>query len=522
MENSIAATARSCRNKFWFVFFSVMFLFWYLLIYGLDWFSFPGTSFLFKQSSIPFALDPNVTNPKDSELMKAIITKQDDDSVMQDSCSGRYIYVYDLPSRFNDDLIKECKLLNNWVDMCDYLVNMGFGHDLGNPHRIFQEKGWFSTNQFSLEPIFHVRIKRYECLTNDPAVAAAIFVPYYAGLDVGRYLWDGFNTSVRDSGARALAKWLRGRPEWNAMGGKDHFMVAGRITWDFRRLDDDDSSWGNKLMLLPEFQNMSVLTIESSPWSKNDFAIPYPSYFHPSTDDQVFRWQNRMRRLRRRTLFSFAGAPRPNMEESIRGQIIRQCLRSTKGRCKLLECRPETKKCDNPYHLMKMFQNSVFCLEPPGDSFTRRSTFDSILAGCIPVFFTPASAYVQYIWHLPRNHTGYSVLIPENDVRENKVSIERILSGIPKSRVAEMREEVIRLIPRVVYADPGGRLERFKDAFDLTVEGVIERVGKLRKEMKEMKKESGFDFEEENSWKYYTFGTLEKHEWDHFFRRSLK
>ncbi|CAH9129147.1 unnamed protein product [Cuscuta epithymum] len=310
-------------------------------------------------------------------------------------------------------------------------------------------------------------------------------------------------------------------PSGMSWAGRTTSWLRAGITWDFRRLDDDDSSWGNKLMLLPEFQNMSVLTIESSPWSKNDFAVPYPSYFHPSTDDQVFRWQSRMRRLRRRTLFSFAGAPRPNMEESIRGQIIRQCLRSTKGRCKLLECRPETKKCDNPYNLMKMFQSSVFCLEPPGDSFTRRSTFDSILAGCIPVFFTPASAYVQYIWHLPRNHTRYSVLIPENDVRENKVSIERILSEIPKSRVAEMREEVIRLIPRVVYADPGGRLERFKDAFDLTVEGVINRVGKLRKEMKEGKGESGFDFEEENSWKYYTFETLEKHEWDQFFRRSM-
>ncbi|VFQ98839.1 unnamed protein product [Cuscuta campestris] len=514
MENPIAP--RWFPSKFWFVFF-VMFLFWYVLIYGLDWFSFPRTSLLSKQETIisieSFNVDPvNTIKNRESGVHHQKPRKK--------PCDGRYIYVHDLPSRFNEDLVRDCKVLSRWVDMCEYLVNMGMGHDLGDS---FHEKGWFSTNQFSLEPLFHARIRRYKCLTNDSSEASAVFLPYYAGLDVGRYLWGGFNVSVRDSGALDLAKWVKERPEWAVMGGRDHFVVAGRITWDFRRLDDDngESSWGNKLMLLPEVRNMTVLTIESSPWSKNDFAIPYPSYFHPSNDRQVTRWQDRMRRQRRRTLFSFAGGPRPNMEESIRGQIIRQCLGSTKGKCKLLECKPENKKCDNPFNLMKLFQNSIFCLEPPGDSFTRRSTFDAILAGCIPVFFTPASAYVQYIWNLPRNHTSYSVLIPEDDVKENKANIEKILSQISKSRVAEMREEVIRMIPKVVYADPREKMEKIKDAFDLAIEGVLDKVGKVRKEMSEGKKKDwSVDFDEENSWKYYTFGSLEKHEWDHFFRRS--
>uniref|UniRef100_A0A0E0ED15 Uncharacterized protein n=1 Tax=Oryza meridionalis TaxID=40149 RepID=A0A0E0ED15_9ORYZ len=39
------------------------------------------------------------------------------------------------------------------------------------------------------------------------------------------------------------------------------------------------------------------------------------------------------------------------------------------------------------------------------DSYTRKSTFDSMLAGCISVFLHPASAYNQYTWHLPRDRT---------------------------------------------------------------------------------------------------------------------
>ncbi|CAK9139148.1 unnamed protein product [Ilex paraguariensis] len=575
MDNSIITR---CRNQFWFGVFA-LFVFWYLLLYVYDWSSLREPSLIAeKQANSIKSLHsnsvqlPNIDNEivgtkhiigddRISDVSRDVIPVKDhgerptsrssvekelhpflganeakngnksainkkgrgaDKKVVKEngvkqgsalpvvktrrepkSCLGRYIYVHDLPNRFNDDVIKQCRLLSKWSDMCQYMVNMGFGPDLGNPQRIFLNTGWFTTQQFSLDVIFHNRMKQYECLTNDSSKASAIFVPYYAGLDVARYLW-GSNISMRDSASSDLAKWLREKPEWKVMWGRDHFLVAGRITWDFRRGIDEDSGWGNKLMLLPEAKNMTILTIESSPWNSNDFAIPYPTYFHPSSDNEVFQWQNKMRRQRRRILFSFAGAPRPNLDDSIRSQIMEQCLASSR-KCRLLECKNDGNKCHKPANVMKMFQSSVFCLQPPGDSFTRRSTFDSILAGCIPVFFTPGSAYVQYLWHLPKDFDKYSVLIPEDEVKEMKVSA--------------MREEVIRLIPKVIYADPRSRLETLEDAFDFTVKGVLERVEALRRDIKEGRN-SSTDFDEEQSWKYNLFGTVEKHEWDHFFLRT--
>ncbi|XP_027148567.1 probable xyloglucan galactosyltransferase GT12 [Coffea eugenioides] len=569
MDGSITAML---RNKIWFV-FCALFVFWFLLLYGFDWSFLPGLATISHEKSIQ-SLDPNSIRVTDnhegkedvtSNLMNAtnfgvdnsgnttnavagtkekkfndwstedevsedvddlekelepIFLKDDANrgkEEQQNKCRGRYIYVHDLPSRFNDDLLKQCKSLNKWTDMCQYFVNNGLGSELGNPAKIFSRTGWFNTHQFSLEVIFHNRMKQYECLTNDSSEAAAVYVPYYAGLDVSRHLW-GSNASVRDSDSLSLIKWLRERPEWDVMWGRDHFMVAGRITWDFRRGIDDDNHWGNKLMVLPESKNMTMLTIESSPWNSNDFAIPYPTYFHPWTDNDIVQWQNRMRKQKRKSLFCFAGAPRPNIEDSIRGEVMNQC-KSSNRRCCLMECSDQRNKCQKPVHIMKMFQNSVFCLQPPGDSFTRRSTFDSILAGCIPVFFTPASAYVQYLWHLPRDFNKYSVLIPEDDVKNRRVSIEKKLSQISKSRVSAMREEVIKLIPNVTYADPRSRWQKFEDAFDLTVKGVLERLESLRQEMEEGKNAS-LSYDEEDSWKYFTFGKVDKHEWDHFFLRT--
>ena len=394
-----------------------------------------------------------------------------------DSCSGRYIYMHDVPRKFNEDLLKDCHSLIKWFDMCQYISNLGLGPMIENSERVLSSKGWFATNQFTLGIIFHNRMKQYKCLTNDSLLASAIYVPFYPGFDVSRYLW-GFNISVRDAASFALVKWLTQKPEWKRMWGRDHFLVGGRPAWDLRRQTDDDSDWGSKLMLLPESNNITLLSVEASLWN-NDFAIPYPTYFHPSKDIQVRKWQRKMRRMERRYLFTFTGAPRPNSPGSIRGELIDQCQSSST--CNFVSCLHGAKKCEDPSKVLKAFQSSVFCLQPAGDSLTRRSTFDSILAGCIPVFFHPGSAYAQYIWYMPRNHTKYSVFIPQNDLKDRKVLINETLLQVPKKEVLAMREEVIKLIPRIVYADPRYRLESLEDAFDIAVKGVLDRVEAVRR-----------------------------------------
>ncbi|XP_077228611.1 xyloglucan galactosyltransferase MUR3-like [Tasmannia lanceolata] len=498
---------------------SLSVLFWLFLFYfhfsvlGSGTINESEKSSLFQsQSSMSSQVPKN--HPKNYPFLRALRTVEN----KSDPCGGRYIYVHDLPPEFNEDMLRECKSLSLWTNMCKFTSNAGLGPPLENVEGVFSNTGWYATNQFAVDVIFSNRMKQYDCLTRDSSIAAAIFVPFYAGLDISRYLW-GYNISVRDAASLSLVDWLVRRPEWNVMGGRDHFLVAGRITWDFRRLTDQETDWGNKLLFLPAAKNMSMLVVESSPWNGNDFGIPYPTYFHPAKDSDVFTWQDRMRKLKRPWLFSFAGAPRPDNPKSIRGQIIDQCRKSKV--CKLLECDFGESKCHSPSSIMQMFQSSLFCLQPQGDSYTRRSAFDSMLAGCIPVFFHPGSAYAQYTWHLPRNYSKYSVFIPEDDIRKRNISIDERLSQISPEQVGIMREEVISLIPRLIYADPRSRLETLKDAFDVSVQAIIDKVTALRRDIIEGRNDD--DFVEENSWKYALLEegqrTVGPHVWDPFFSK---
>ncbi|XP_062216812.1 xyloglucan galactosyltransferase KATAMARI1 homolog [Phragmites australis] len=396
-----------------------------------------------------------------------------------DACRGRYVYIHDLPPRFNVDTLANCRLWYPWINMCVYLANGGLGQRVDNADGVFADEGWYATDHFGLDVIFHSRMKQYECLTNDSSRAAAVFVPFYAGFDVVQHLW-GHNALTKDAASLELVDWLTRRPEWRAMGGRDHFFLSGRTAYDHQRQTDSDSEWGNKLLRLPAVQNMTVLFVEKTPWTDFDFAIPYPTYFHPAKDAQIFEWQQRMRSMKREWLYSFAGGARSD-PNSIRHHLIRQC--GSSNFCKLIHCRKGERSCLVPSTFMRVFQGTRFCLQPAGDTYTRRSAFDAILAGCVPVLFHPASAYTQYRWHLPQEYDTYSVLIAEEDVRAGNVSIEETLRRIPPDVAERMTETVIGLIPRLVYADPRSKLETLGDAVDVTVEAIIARVNKLREEM---------------------------------------
>lgn len=151
---------------------------------------------------------------------------------------------------------------------------------------------------------------------------------------------------------------------------------------------------------------------------------------------------------------------------------------------------------------MSVFQKSVFCLQPRGDSYTRRSTFDLIIAGCIPVFFHSGTAYVQYLWYLPKNHTKYSVYIPLGNAREGeKMRIEERLLQIPSEEVLKMREEVIKMIPSIIYANRRDGIGRFEDAFDIAVKGILERVERVRSVIRDGG-DPNIGFSEQNHFKF--------------------
>lgn len=409
-------------------------------------------------------------------------------------CKGKYVYIYKLPREFNEDLVDKCgRLTGNWVPLCGNLNNNGFGPNV--PRTLWNDQdfsmvlrpphAWFRTEQFSLEFLFHERLKVYPCLTQDPELATALYIPYYAALDAAFTLFSP-RLHTRDRLIQRLLGWLSGNPSWTKFKGeKKHFMALGRISWDFSRNEDSLTGWGSALLSQPELANVTKLLIERKTWTPDEIAIPYPTSFHPSSDGDLKLWQDQLRKgPKREWLCSFIGSTSRGTEwsKALRAELARQCDRAENGTCREVKCNeygiPGTVDCTtSPEHVTALFRSSTFCLQPSGDSPTRKGLFDSLLAGCIPVLFSKDSAYTQYTWHLPQNGSLYSVFFDGDDVANGKVDIIASLASIANNtrRLRHLQEAVVHMLPRIVYALPTNNHSRvtFHDAVDVTLENLL-------------------------------------------------
>uniref|UniRef100_A0A0V0HPU0 Putative ovule protein n=1 Tax=Solanum chacoense TaxID=4108 RepID=A0A0V0HPU0_SOLCH len=230
-------------------------------------------------------------------------------------------------------------------------------------------------------------------------------------------------------------------------------------------------------------QNVTRFTIEKAPWDANDISVPYPTGFHPHSEKELREWQNFALSYNRTSLFTFIGAARGDIDSDFRSRLMSYC-RNESDSCQVVDC--AVIPCSNgSSEIQKALLSSDFCLQPKGDSLTRRSVFDCMVAGSVPVFFWRRTAYTQYQWFLPEDPGSYSVFIDPEAVRNGTASIKEILKSYSKDQVRKMREKVIETIPRIVYARPSGGLGSVKDAFEIAIEGVLKRV------------------KDENEWKEY-------------------
>ncbi|CAH2066169.1 unnamed protein product [Thlaspi arvense] len=393
-------------------------------------------------------------------------------SLLPRTCDKNFtVYVYDLPKEFNTNLLQNCRNLNIYTDMCPHVANNGLGQPIRRGGG--ESKTWFATHQFIAEMIFHARVENHPCRTWEPSNADIFYVPFYGGLYASSVFRE-HNLTKRDELAVRLVDYVSGQRWWKRTNGRDHFLAIGRTAWDFMRSSDEAGTdfGANILMQMPPVMNMSVLTVERQPWEgDNQFGIPYPSYFHPYTSAEMVTWQNEMRSVERPHLFSFVGGKRKGLEKAaIRDELIRQCAGSS--RCELLKCESGGTSCHDPMTVLGVMARSRFCLQAPGDSFTRRSTFDAMLAGCIPVFFSPHTMYTQYMWYLPEDRRSYSVFMGQ----KNSTEIEHELSRISESEVVQMRETIIGLIPRMTYAHPNATNYDLPDAVDVALEALSKQA----------------------------------------------
>ncbi|KAI3451965.1 hypothetical protein Pfo_008630 [Paulownia fortunei] len=151
-----------------------------------------------------------------------------------ESCEYGMVYVYNLPAMFNQELLDNCRDLDPWHSRCNAISNQGLGPKAtalsGVPENLVP--AWYWTDMFAGEVIYHARILKHKCRTTEPESATAFYIPFYAGLAVGKYLFTNYTAKERDMHCERLLRWVHDQPPWRRSNGSDHFIVLGRMTRD--------------------------------------------------------------------------------------------------------------------------------------------------------------------------------------------------------------------------------------------------------------------------------------------------
>ncbi|CDY62193.1 BnaCnng39550D, partial [Brassica napus] len=84
------------------------------------------------------------------------------------------------------------------------------------------------------------------------------------------------------------------------------------------------------------------------------------------------------------------------------------------------------------------------------------------------------------------NYSEY--FTPKKKKNYSEYSIENILRGMPNEKIVDMRENIIKLVPKIVYTKPNRQKtdeETLEDAFDVAVKGVVERIKGIRRKIQD-------------------------------------
>lgn len=189
---------------------------------------------------------------------------------------------------------------------------------------------------------------------------------------------------------------------------------------------------------------------------------------------------------KKEVLVSFTGSPRRFNEHStkIREALVAQCANHTQ--CVHGHYKHDAKASNN-----ELARKSLFCLQPPGDMPSRKSLFDTILSGCIPVLFHPLTARFMYEWHWSQDlWKEVSVSFDSSDdnhalIDQKQDFIARLIA-MAESEQEELRMKQMKIQEfahqlqyslvepvRAGAVPEVARLPGQKDAYDIAMENVL-------------------------------------------------
>ena len=393
---------------------------------------------------------------------------------------NKKFYIYDWPAYIDDVWPPDdSELHERSAYNFDFRPNNGAGKKLDN------DLGLFQTWQFSLYKNALQRLRTSKHRTRDPKEATSFIVPFDMGVHSYIDHSNGLPRLASPHGWQAqnlLRAHSKDTEGFWKNGGHDHFVFLSVTAYQMVGI-------GTKTFFMQICQNCTTVTIETSPTKtsikgrsrKYWYAVPYPSSFHWHENIKTLPWEVDGER---HLLALFIGSLKTSQPNS---NHLRRILNShcQEPECKWVKtahaCSGVIKQQDN----MLLLRKSIFCPAPTGDSITRKSIFDSLVAGCIPVLFSRASIS-QYMWHVPESQIdSISIYIPLADIVNDGKNFIDVLKSVPADTVKSLQANIRRIAPTLQYAivpekygngtsgetwDPP-----FPDAADVIIRRILDR-----------------------------------------------
>lgn len=199
----------------------------------------------------------------------------------------------------------------------------------------------------------------------------------------------------------------------------------------------------------------------TGPWVSNLVSWPYPSITNGLSRDEFNELQNQVhaKDAERSTLILAMFG--------VHGQAGTQQRMSLQQQCEGHSSICFHSDVNHGFNLAWMAEkkaDSVFCLEPVGDSVSRKSIVDDIVLGCIPVLCEPVQ---ETLWTtLVPNWKDVAVtgLDPNGDIMTK-------LAAIPKEEIEKKRKALAALAPKFTWSKIGE--ERPDDGLSLLLQAVV-------------------------------------------------
>jgi hypothetical protein len=157
-----------------------------------------------------------------------------------------------------------------------------------------------------------------------------------------------------------------------------------------------------------------------------------------------------------------------------RDALVKQCLERPR-QCEFANMTATKKKVKfSISDLTSLMERATFSLQPIGDCFTRKATFDAMAMGSIPVVFDRRSFDLP--WFAP-NPEVFAVIIDTHVWNISSTeNIFDVLSRIPQERVTQMQRSIADAAMRFHYAvdreSCGG--EPCHDAYEVAIENLCQ------------------------------------------------